>query len=423
MEDVFEEILLYLVLIIFGYFFILSKLYKYFDLINYKKFLKENNLNVVSNQQTSLVYDSIYSNSIVCRLNYNYIGLINFKKYLNEELINKINLYKIKCNIFEKTSLSEEAMEIEREFNEKTAEIDEVGDENIKIRNIKNCIYLNMKFDDKNEFNSGKIFPGCVVCDNINECIKDNLLIQNINDDDINTDIINEVKTNKVFKSKKIETEMIIIPAEYFKFGSFNTNIFLDSFEIMKYPVTIKQYRTFCLDTDREMPQLPYWNNNDSNPMVNITWFDAVDFAEWAGLCLPTEFEWEKAARGVDGRNYPWGNKNKNVNENINDDSPYGVCEMYGNVWEWCCSNYIKKYKYFMGIMYNFNELKDVLRYKDYLFVLKGGGHSVRNEKGKINITCKFYDFPISADSNYGFRCVYRYSNRQTKIEDDKFKV
>jgi len=83
--------------------------------------------------------------------------------------------------------------------------------------------------------------------------------------------------------------------------------------------------------------------------VYNVSWFEAVEYARWAGKRLPTEFEWEKAARGVDGRHFPWGNRFDPARANFRDSpreglqvgrkrrgaSPYGVLDMAGNLWEW----------------------------------------------------------------------------------------
>ena len=85
--------------------------------------------------------------------------------------------------------------------------------------------------------------------------------------------------------------------------------------------------------------------------MVNVSWLDCVSYAKWAGASLPTEAQWEKAARGTDGRLYPWGNRwdtsvcnnaytkilrTQPVGSYPAGSSPYGCMDMAGNVWEWC---------------------------------------------------------------------------------------
>ena len=158
-------------------------------------------------------------------------------------------------------------------------------------------------------------------------------------------------------------SEMIPIPAGEFTMGSDDRSsdekpahtVYMDTYEIGKYPVTVAQYRKFCTATGRAMPKAPDWGWKNNHPIVNVSWFDAEAYCKWAGGRLPTEAEWEKAAKGTDGRTYPWGDrwdKNKCANHALNltstapvgsypaGASPYGCMDMAGNVWEWCADRY-----------------------------------------------------------------------------------
>jgi sulfatase modifying factor 1 len=134
----------------------------------------------------------------------------------------------------------------------------------------------------------------------------------------------------------------------------------LDGYWMYKYEVTVAQYRKFCAATKKEMPQAPSWGWKDNHPMVKVNWQDAADYAKWAGVVLPTEAQWEKAARGTDGRIYPWGNdwdaskcvnsvgtslrSTQPVRTHPLGVSPYGCMDMAGNVLEWCSDWYDPNY-------------------------------------------------------------------------------
>jgi formylglycine-generating enzyme required for sulfatase activity len=157
----------------------------------------------------------------------------------------------------------------------------------------------------------------------------------------------------------KDKTEMILIRASNFTMGEGERKrlVYVEDFYIDKYPVTNADYERFLESIPlEERPRPPrswddtYAKNKANHPVMGVPFSLARRYAEWAGKRLPLEMEWEKAARGVDGRKYPWGNKfdksKCNTDESgINDTtpvnqypdgaSPYGVLDMAGNVWEW----------------------------------------------------------------------------------------
>ena len=142
----------------------------------------------------------------------------------------------------------------------------------------------------------------------------------------------------------------------------------LDAYSIDKYEVTNARYQA-CVDAGAcEPPQEAgsytrdaYFGNPEfaNYPVIQVTWHQATAFCAWEGARLPTEAEWEKAARGTDGRMYPWGDQAPtqelaNFDKNVGDTtpvgsypagaSPYGVMDMAGNVWEWVSDWYDSAY-------------------------------------------------------------------------------
>lgn len=135
--------------------------------------------------------------------------------------------------------------------------------------------------------------------------------------------------------------------------------VYLDDFYIDKYEVTAAQYRVYVEKTGKPRPK--YFNdpkfNKDDQPVVGVSWQEASDYCVWTGRRLPTESEWEKAARGTDAKIYPWGHQPDDTKANVRGlkdkrrysapvgtfpqgQSPYGLMDMAGNVWEWTDSWY-----------------------------------------------------------------------------------
>jgi len=169
----------------------------------------------------------------------------------------------------------------------------------------------------------------------------------------------------------------VLVPAGPFSMGSDkNSNerpvheVSLDAYYIGKYPVTKAQFAAFVAATkyDCNGNAIADLKAKANHPVTHVSWNDAVAFCTWAAkstgyaIRLPTEAEWEKAARGTDRREYPWGNDSPDDSRcrfskmfggttpvgqfSPRGDSPYGAADMAGNVFEWCAdwldSNYYR---------------------------------------------------------------------------------
>jgi serine/threonine-protein kinase len=157
--------------------------------------------------------------------------------------------------------------------------------------------------------------------------------------------------------------EMVLLPAGPFAMGPSRRIVHTDALYVDRTPVTNEQFGLFVEATGYK-PQdagakrfLAHWRTGkpprgeERHPVVFVSWFDARAYAGWAGRRLPTEAEWEKAARGTDGRKYPWGRAEPRsshanfgrardgttpVGAFLEGASPYGILDLAGNVWEWC---------------------------------------------------------------------------------------
>lgn len=241
--------------------------------------------------------------------------------------------------------------------------------------------------------------------------------------------------------------EMVLIPAGEFLMGSDDDEayddqkpvhqVYVDAFYMDKYPVTNAQYKKFldanpqwCKDglLPAEYAYSDYllaWDENThptgkgDHPVTSVSWYAAMAYARWAGKRLPTEAEWEKAARGgLVGMKYPWGNtideNLANYDGNIGDTTPvdrympnrYGLYDMSGNVWEWCLDAYDKTF-YASAPHRNpvaggqvGNEFTSVKSNR----VLRGG--SWLNSASSLRVAGRFRNAPTVTIVNGGFRCA-----------------
>lgn len=235
-------------------------------------------------------------------------------------------------------------------------------------------------------------------------------------------------------------TELVPVPAGPFTMGSASGpaderpshNVDLSAFSIERTPVTNRQFAEF-LKAKGPGAKNGFYDPDDGDarihirggqwtadpgaeqlPVVEPTWYGAREYCRWAGRRLPTEAEWEKAARGTDGRRFPWGNAQPDqtrahysagwrefvpVGSRPSGASPYGLLDMAGNAWEWTSSAY-KPYPYNAGDGRE-NPDGEVER------STRGGGQDSGGEE--ITTTYRGRGLsrePDSGHHNIGFRCA-----------------
>jgi sulfatase modifying factor 1 len=203
--------------------------------------------------------------------------------------------------------------------------------------------------------------------------------------------------------------------------------VVLDNYYIDTYEVTHGRYAAFVNATRHRIPENPkyptrtLWSDHLSEslserPVINVDWHDAEAYCRWAGKRLPTEAEWEKAARGTDDRRFPWGNvepthKHLNFNQQWQGEktlmpvgsyetgkSPFGAYDMAGNVWEWVADWYDPLY-YEKSPGSN-PKGPDTGTYK----VLRSSGWSV--ETPLVRLFTRVKSDPTNRNDSTGFRCA-----------------
>ena len=238
-------------------------------------------------------------------------------------------------------------------------------------------------------------------------------------------------KSRSLMATPVPETPMVEIPAGEFTMGSDGTQalederpshrVWLDAFSIDQHEVTTAQYAVFLAASKRAAPW--QWDTVDlirhgDRPVIGVDWRDAEAFCTWSGKRLPTEAEWEKAARGIDGRLYPWGNEAPTgalanfalgarfsynqvllpVRSHEAGKSPYGLYHMAGNAYEWVQDWYGTNY-------YETSPDRNPSGPSQGQFkVLRGGSWS---DLPKYLLTYGRFKLPPETKNSYtGFRCA-----------------
>lgn len=248
--------------------------------------------------------------------------------------------------------------------------------------------------------------------------------------DNTSTSNLNNPPANVTKTITPPQREMVFIPAGDAVIGvnsgpKNNTarpqhKVSIPGFYIDVYEVTNGDYKLFCDANNRPYPLNPEWDKNyfldkPNSPVINVSWEDANAYATWVGKRLPSEEEWEKAARGPEAKIWPWGKDYQPNLANLSGKedgfettapvgslpsgiSPYGLQDMIGNVWEWTSSRYIP----YPGAPLIDDERLNQERFR----VIRGGGY---NTPGRDPLLNAAFRFPGEIGKPYeatGFRCA-----------------
>lgn len=231
--------------------------------------------------------------------------------------------------------------------------------------------------------------------------------------------------------------EMILIPEGKFLLGSPNGDTdtqpmrecFLPAYYIDRYPVTNERYLQFIKNAGHP-PPAHWWNPKEHggqffapekahHPVTNIHYQDAIQYCEWSGKRLPTEAEWEKAARTSDGRAYPWGihwqkgianfgtHQTTPVYAFPEGQSPYGAYDLLGNTWEWVTDWYSAETYQHINPTTPHGPQQGTHR------VIRGGSYA--DPPSSISSYTRGYRDPLLASPTLGFRCALHSPNSSRK--------
>lgn len=245
----------------------------------------------------------------------------------------------------------------------------------------------------------------------------------------------------KFIKIKDKQREMILIPSAEFDMGCDPSRdevcsyvpeeqqhkVFISTFKIDKYEVTTNKYAECVNAGDCQMPVIGgimhYGDPEAGNfPINGVSWYQAKTYCEWEGKRLPSSAEWELAARGTDGRTFPWGEEKPDCSRAVMDRenagflgcgsgnslnvgskpkgaSPYGVMDMAGNLWEWTSDWYDETY-------YFNSSYRDPKGPKTGELKITRGGDFLSRQSYELRTTARFPYYPSNPSPAIGFRCV-----------------
>ncbi|MBB13666.1 hypothetical protein CMK22_00275 [Candidatus Poribacteria bacterium] len=241
---------------------------------------------------------------------------------------------------------------------------------------------------------------------------------------------------------QKDGAKMVLIPSGTFEMGDHMGNMVnatpvhkveLSAFYMDIHEVTVGQFKQFVRGSGynyNRWDDIIKYSPTDDHPIVFVTWYDAMAYSQWAGKRLPTEAEWEYAARGnLGGKLYPWGDNVSRDNANyLNPDSKhkwykqaapvgsfaangFGLLDVAGNVWEWCLDSYDNRFyrkrilrKDPISARLNIEGLTENYARITSNRILRGG--SWHSAVGNMRVAYRYNSIPRANTSYVGFRCV-----------------